>query len=39
MVSNIKNMMRNLGLSLQKALDVLGITDPEERTRLAGKIG
>ena len=39
MISNIKNMMRNLGWSLQNVLDALGITDPEERTRLAGKIG
>ena len=38
LVSSIKNMMKNLGLSLQKTLDALGITDSEERTRLAGMI-
>ena len=32
-------MMKNLGWPFQKVLDALGITDPEERTRLAGKIG
>ena len=36
LVSSIKSMMKNLGLSLQKTLDALGITDSEERTRLAG---
>ena len=39
MISNIKNMMRNLGWSLQSVLDALGITAPEERIRLTGKIG
>lgn len=38
MVSNIKQLMQNLGLSLQKALDALGIMDSEERARIAGKI-
>ena len=38
MVSNIRQLMQNLGLSLQKALDALGITDSEERARIAGKI-
>ena len=38
-ISIIRNMMKNLGWSLQSVLDALGITDPEERTRLAGKIG
>ena len=38
-ISIIRNMMKNLGWPFQKVLDALGITDPEERTRLAGKIG
>ena len=38
MVSNIRQLMQNLGLSLQKALDALGITDSEKRARIAGKI-
>ena len=38
LVSSIKSMMKNLGLSLQKTLDALGITDSEERIRLAGMI-
>lgn len=38
LISNIKNMMKSLGLSLQKALDALGITDSEKCTRIAGMI-
>ena len=38
LVSSIKNMMKNLGLSFQNALDALGITDSEERIRIAGII-
>ena len=38
LVFSIKSMMKNLGLSVQKALDTLGITDSEERTRIAGMI-
>ena len=38
LVSSIKSMMKNLGLSLQKTLNALGITNSEERTRLAEMI-
>ena len=37
-ITNIRNLMKNLELTVQKAMDALSITDPDERKRLMGLI-